>query len=70
MQRAKAIADLATGEEQTEQPAQEQDPIKAAAAELGRRGGLKGGKARAKKLTPEQRSEIARKAAFVRWKKK
>ena len=37
---------------------------------LGRLGGLKGGKARAEKLTPEQRSEIARKAAEVRWKTK
>lgn len=35
---------------------------------LGRLGGQKGGKARAKKLTPEQRSEIARKAAQARWK--
>lgn len=34
---------------------------------LGRKGGLKGGKARAEKLTPEQRSEIARKAAQARW---
>ena len=41
----------------------------AAAVELGRRGGLKGGKARAQKLTPEQRSEIARKAAAARWNK-
>ncbi|KXS32536.1 MAG: Uncharacterized protein AWT59_1369 [Candidatus Gallionella acididurans] len=32
-----------------------------------RKGGLKGGKARAEKLTPEQRSEIARKAAEKRW---
>lgn len=32
-----------------------------------RKGGLKGGKARAKKLTPEERSEIARKAAHARW---
>lgn len=39
-----------------------------AAVALGRLGGLKGGKARAKKLTPEQRREIARKAALVRWK--
>jgi hypothetical protein len=37
---------------------------------LGKLGGLKGGKARAKKLTPEQRAEIARKAAQARWKKK
>ncbi len=41
-----------------------------AAQELGRLGGLKGGKARAEKLTPEQRSEIARKAAKARWAKK
>ena len=40
------------------------DPL---AVELGRRGGLKGGPARAKKLTPEQRQEIARKAAKKRW---
>lgn len=33
----------------------------------GHNGGLKGGKARAKKLSPEQRSEIARKAAKARW---
>lgn len=32
-----------------------------------RKGGLKGGKARADKLTPEQRSEIAKKAAAKRW---
>lgn len=37
---------------------------------LGRRGGLKGGKARAAKLTPEQRTEIAKKAATKRWGKK
>ena len=41
-----------------------------AAQELGRLGGLKGGKARAEKLTKEQRSEIARKAAKARWDKK
>jgi hypothetical protein len=39
-------------------------PPKAAA---GRKGGLKGGKARAAKLTPEERSEAARKAARARW---
>jgi hypothetical protein len=35
----------------------------------GRNGGIKGGKARAAKLTPEKRSEIARKAAQARWQK-
>lgn len=38
-----------------------------AAVSLGRRGGLKGGPARAAKLTAEQRSEIGRKAAAKRW---
>lgn len=38
-----------------------------AAVALGRLGGLKGGKARAAKLTKAQRSEIARKAARKRW---
>ena len=41
--------------------------INAAAKALGRLGGLKGGKARAAKLTAEQRSEIAKKAAAKRW---
>lgn len=41
-----------------------------AAQELGRLGGLKGGKARAEKLTPEQRKEIASKAVKARWAKK
>jgi len=41
-----------------------------AAVALGRRGGLKGGKARAESLSPEERSEIAKKAARARWKDK
>ncbi|MFC1915424.1 hypothetical protein ACFLW4_01855 [Chloroflexota bacterium] len=40
-----------------------------AAVVLGRLGGKKGGKARAEKLTPEQRSDIARRAAQARWQK-
>jgi len=40
-----------------------------AAVALGRLGGKKGGRARAQKLTPEQRSEIAKKAARARWAK-
>lgn len=43
------------------------DGKNAAAVMLGRRGGLKGGLARAEKLTPERRSEIARRAAASRW---
>lgn len=41
-----------------------------AAVSLGRRGGLKGGKARAQKLTAQERSESARKAAQARWSRK
>jgi hypothetical protein len=75
-QLAKAIVDLSTGETPSEllpEPAPEPeppvDPIRAAAAELGRRGGLKGGRARANKLTAEERSAIAKRAATARWKK-
>ena len=53
---------IATGEEEEEY---EVDGKNKAAVELGR----KGGKARSAKLTPEQRSEIARKAAAKRWAK-
>lgn len=59
-QIAFGVVKKATGEAE---PAEAEDPKKKAAQESGRRGGLKGGKARAKKLTLEQRSEIARKAA-------
>ena len=65
-QRAKLIVDIATGEVEDEDPDAGKNP---AAVELGRLGGKKGGKARAKKLTREQRSEIARKAALARWNK-
>jgi hypothetical protein len=66
--RAKSIVDIATGE--TTDPVTPTDPIKSAAAALGRKGGLKGGTARAKKLTREERSEIARKGAAARWDKR
>jgi hypothetical protein len=46
------------------------DPrVRKAIQELGRQGGLIGGKARARKLSAEVRREIARKAARVRWAK-
>lgn len=67
-QLAKAIVDEATGETPIE-PASKKSEKNKAAQELGRLGGLKGGKARAAKLTPEERSEIARKAAQKRWEK-
>ncbi len=61
--RAKSIVDIATGQSEEK----EIDPIKAAAQALGRKGGLVGGKARAKSLTSKQRKEIAKKAAAARW---
>ena len=65
-QMAKAILDQLTGDAPKEEP----PPVKnAAAVALGRLGGKKGGAARAAALTPEQRSEIAKKAAETRWKK-
>ena len=58
-QLAKAIIDQVTGGD---------NPVKnAAAVALGRLGGLKGGKARAEKLSQKQRSSIAKKAAKARW---
>jgi hypothetical protein len=63
-QLAKHIVDEATGEIA---PEEEIDEKKKAAIESGRLGGLKGGKARAEKLTPEERSETAKKAAEIRW---
>jgi len=68
-QLAKSIVDEATGEA-SEQPREPEQPEKnPAAVALGRLGGKKGGSARAKKLTAEERSEIARKAAKARWDK-
>lgn len=63
-QLAKFITDLATGEEKEASINGNKNP---AAVELGRLGGLKGGKARADKLTAEERKKIAAKAAKKRW---
>jgi len=65
-QLAKSIVDEATATSPTGEPVESEppiDPIRQAAAEMGRRGGLKGGPARAKKLS-------AKKAVKVRWTKK
>jgi hypothetical protein len=62
---AASIVSEATGEAE---PTKDADNGKnEAAVALGRLGGLKGGKARAAKLSPEERSESARKAARARW---
>lgn len=65
-QLAKFIADVATGEIELPNTDDGKDP---AAVALGRKGGLKGGKARANSMTAEQRADIAKKAAAARWKK-
>lgn len=70
-QLAAEIVAEATGEAPAEEEP-EGPPIEGknpAAVALGRLGGKKGGKARAAKLTPEQRRDIARKAAQARWQK-
>jgi hypothetical protein len=66
-QLAKFIVDVSTGE--AELPECQPDTKNPVAVELGKLGGKKGGKARADKLTAEQRQEIARQAAQARWKK-
>ena len=61
---AASIVSDATDEDKTQAADDGKDP---AAVALGRKGGLKGGRARAERLTTERRSEIARKAATARW---
>ena len=61
------VMKIATGEIEEDTDDSGKDP---AAVALGRKGGKKGGKARADKLTPEERSEIARRATRERWRKK
>lgn len=63
-QRAKMIADIAMGEAEETSPRPAKDPER---VERGKKGGSKGGKLRAERLSPERRSEIARKAAAARW---
>jgi hypothetical protein len=68
-QNALRVIEQAIGEELANpvQPEREKDPL---AVELGRRGGLKGGKARAEKLTARKLSAIGKKGAAARWKLK
>lgn len=62
-QLAKMIVDISTGEVEDATTEKKRNPP------ARRTGGLVGGKARANKLTPEQRTDIARLAATSRWKK-
>lgn len=66
-QRANLIVQIATGEIEDINPDKGKNP---AAVALGRLGGLKGGKARAKKLSKKRKSEIGKKGAKARWGKK
>lgn len=66
-QLAKFMIDVATGE--TRLPEDKPTGKNPAAVALGKLGGLKGGKARANKLSPTKRKEIAKNAANKRWKK-
>ena len=63
-QIAADVLRAATGEPEELTPKRTKNP---AAVALGRLGGLRGGKARAAKLSKAKRAEIARKAAKMRW---
>jgi hypothetical protein len=63
-QLAKLIVDIATGEVQDTA-----SETKRQKKRRGQAGGLKGGKVRARRLTPQEREDIARLAARARWKK-
>lgn len=58
------VGKIATGEIEEKEHGKNKD---AAMVALGRKGSLRGGKARAKSLSPKERSAIAKKAAKVRW---
>ena len=65
---AAEIVRLSTEESSQAQNEPTRSPISQYLSEIGRKGGLKGGKARAKKLSAKKRKEIARQAAQTRWK--
>ncbi len=62
-QLAKLMIDIASGEVEDREPEPSNEGKDAAAVSLGRRGGLKGGKARAASMSSKRRAEIARRAA-------
>lgn len=70
-QWARRMVDIATGEVEDKEPVPQDDPNKdPAAVALGRKGGLKGGRARADSLSQEKRKQIAQDAANKRWGKR
>jgi hypothetical protein len=71
VQLGKLIGDILTGQvEDIAAPDPKDAGKNPAAIELGRKGGLKGGRARADSLTPAERKKIAEDAAKTRWRKK
>lgn len=60
---------ILTGTAESQPEEEPEDPLRLAAAALGRRGGLIGGRARAEKLSADERKKIAQKAAAARWRK-
>jgi hypothetical protein len=69
-QLAHQLVEESTRERKQEEPIQlSEADVKRFMADMGRRGGKKGGKARAAKLTQEERSSAASKAARARWRK-
>ena len=69
VQLGKLIGDILTGQVEDRAPTPEEQGKDPAAVALGRKGGLKGGKVRASRLTPEQRRASAKKAIDARWAK-
>jgi hypothetical protein len=67
---AKEIVEKSTSAEDSPEVDNAPESEEGPKAKAGRKGGLKGGPQRAENLTPAERSEIARKAALARWKKK
>lgn len=70
IQLGKLVGDILTGQvEDRAAPSKKDEGKDPAAMALGRKGGMKGGRARADSLSPEKRTAIARAAAEKRWKK-
>lgn len=66
---ASIVEDATTDTPKESDPSEADDGKDPAAVALGRKGGLKGGPARAKKLSKDERLQIAKKAAAARWSK-
>ena len=67
VQLGKMIGDILTGQVEDRAPTPEEQGKDPAAVKRGRAGGLKGGKARAAKLSAKSRQESARRAVQARW---